>query len=331
MNNNEEITMSASTAGKKSHIGIWLAFLLLALLSGAGFYLWQYYAAITADQQVQLLTLQQELAKVQSTSREHDQQLLAIKEHTQTVQDMAQQALDISNRHQKGWLLAEADYLMRIATHRLQISHDINGAIAALQSADQGLFETGDISLLPVRQQLAKDVAALKTLHQADIDGIVLALDQMSDQVASLPFKSADEEVTQQIADSSTKTTDKPNIGDKILAAIKALGNIKIHKGRVQQASDDQQQYQSMHLLLSHLSSARLAALRFDTRQFAYDAGIAQKLLAKYYDLHDNRVSQMNSDLEKYLHIELSPNLPDISASWTKLEIARNKIVESQK
>lgn len=323
-------SMIEATAKKKSHKGIWISLLVLVLLSGAGFYGWQYYAAITAKHNAQLLQLQQDVARLQSNSREQDQQLDAIRKHTQTLQDMAQQALDIGNRHQKGWLLAEADYLMRIASHRLQISHDINGAIAALQSADQGLFETGDITLLPVRQQLAKDVAALKALHQADIDGIVLALDQMSDQIASLPYKPADEELKQQLPDEVASDTSTPGIADKIFDAIKALGNIKIHRGRAQRASDEQQQYQGMHLLLSHLSSARLAALRLDTKQFVYDLGIAQQLLNRYYDLRDNRVIQMNKDLNKYLLIKLSPNLPDISASWTRLQTARNKIVREQ-
>ena len=142
-------SMIEATAKKKSHKGIWISLFVLVLLSGAGFYGWQYYAAITAKHNARLLQLQQDVARLQSNSREQEQQLDAIRKHTQTLQDMAQQALDIGNRHQKGWLLAEADYLMRIASHRLQISHDINGAIAALQSADQGLFETGDITLLP--------------------------------------------------------------------------------------------------------------------------------------------------------------------------------------
>ena len=314
----------------KSSRAIWITLAVLILLAGLGYYLWRSTQEIYTQQQNQITQLQAGLTKLEISSRDQQQQLADTNKHAQVLQDMAQQALDTANRKQKGWLLAEADYLMRIASHRLQISHDINGAIAALQGADQGLFETGDVTLYPVRQQLAKDVAALKALHQADIDGIVLALDQMSDQVANLPFKLADEEVKQQLAATSS-TEDSRSFGSKILDAIMSLGSIKIHSGRAEHASTEQLQYQSMHILLSHLSSARLAALRFDSHQFAYDIGIAKQLLNKYYDLQDNRVKQILKDLDKYAVLELSPALPDISASWTRLQVARNKMGEAQR
>ena len=344
-NSNEHASTSSTDKKRGAGTAVWLLLILMiALISGAGYYFWHSTSNNFSQQQTQITGLELELAQVQSALAEQTKKLEATHQQALVIQDLAQQAMDMGNRRQKGWLLAEADYLMRIASHRLQISNDINGAIAALQSADQGLFESSDVTLLPVRQQLVKDIAALKLLHQPDVDGIVLTLDQMSDQVATLPYKSADEEVQQQTAESTTLASTltstpastsveapKTGLSDKIMDAIKALGNIKIHRGRIKTASDEQQQYQSMHILLSHLSSARLAALRVDTKQFAYDIGIAKNILNKHYDLRDNRVAKMHKDLEKFMQVELAPPLPDISSSWTKLQVARNKIVESPK
>lgn len=316
---------------KKSAVAIWITLIVLIALAGGGFYLWKVLNNTLTLQQDQLTKLQQQLSQTQTTVQTHNQQIIAAAKQSKALQDMAQQAIDMGNRRQKGWILAEADYLMRMATRRLQISRDVNGAIAALQGADQGLHETGDLTLLPVRQQLAKELAALKALHQVDLDGMTLALDQMSDHVASLPFKAVDDEIKDQLPDTTIAETPEKSLGDKIIDTIMAIGDIKIHHRNVRHASDEQQHYQNEHMLLSHLASARLAALRFDAKQFAYDINLAQQILIKYYDVRDNRVAQMSKDLAEFSRLELAPALPDISASWRILQSARNKVVETQK
>jgi uroporphyrin-III C-methyltransferase len=316
---------------KKSSAWIWILLLLLALVAGASYYFWFFLTNRYAQQQDQITTLQLSLSKLQENVVTHDQQITAAEKHTQTLQDMAQQALDLGNRRQKGWVLAEADYLMRIASHRLQISRDINSAIAALQGADQSLHEIGDLSLFPVRQQIAKDLTALKALRQVDIDGLILTLNQMSDQVVNLPMKSIEDEIREQLPDTATSDTATSSISDKIIDTIKSIGDIKIHQRGVSPATSEQRHYRNERMLINHLTSARLAALRFDTKQFVYDIKLAQQTLNKDYDGHDNRVSQMSRELTVFSQIELAPALPDISASWRMLQSARNKLAETQK
>ena len=256
---------------KKSSAWIWILLLLLVSVAGTSYYFWIFLSDRFAQQQDQITTLQSSLSKLQKNVVTHDQQITAAEKHTQTLQDMSQQALDLGTRRQKGWVLAEADYLMRIASHRLQISRDINSAIAALQGADQSLHETGDLTLFPVRQQITKDLAALKALHQVDIDGLILTLNQMSDQVVNLPMKSIDDQIRDQLPDTPATDTSNSSISDKIIDTIKSIGDIKIHQRGVSPATSEQRHYRNERMLINHLTSARLAALRFDTTQFAYD------------------------------------------------------------
>ncbi|MBI3188941.1 MAG: uroporphyrinogen-III C-methyltransferase [Gammaproteobacteria bacterium] len=318
-------------AEKKSSAWIWIILLLIIALGGACYYVWFFLTERFAQQQDQITTLQSTLSKLETSVKQHDQQIVTSQKTSQTIQDMAQQALDLGNRRQKDWILSEADYLIRIANHRLQISRDINSAIAALQAADQALHETGDLSLLVVRQQLTKDLTALKAIRQIDIDGLVLSLNQMSDQVINLPMKSIDDEIREQLPD--TPATDKTDasLSDKILDTIKSIGDIKIHHRGVSPATTEQRHYRNERMLINHLTSARLAALRFDTTQFIYDINIAEQTLKKDYDLNDNRVSQMLKELSALSKIELAPVLPDITKSWRLLQTARNKVKEIQK
>lgn len=316
---------------KRSSAWLWMILLLLCALAGGGFYLWQFFNTTFAQHQEQISALQNNISQLQASVSANSQKITATETQTQTVQDMAQQALDLGNRRQSGWMLAEADYLMRIASQRLQISRDINGAIAALQGADQGLHESADLSLFPVRQQLAKELTALKSLQQVDIDGLVLKLDQMSDLVINLPFKSVDQDIKQQLPDSAEPETTGEGISDKIIGTIKAIGDIKIHQRGVSPAITHQQHLRNEHLFLTHMASARLAALRFDTKQFLYDINMAQQTLNTDYDVTDNRVAQMLKELAGFSTLDLSPVLPDISTSWRMLQTARNKVAEKQK
>lgn len=316
---------------KKSSAWIWILLLLLAIITGAGFYLWKYLDERFGQQQAQISTLQLALASVEETVKNQSQQLLASEQNAQNIQDLAQQAMDLANRRQKDWMLSEADYLIRIASHRLQISRDINSAIAALQSADQSLYETGDLTLFPVRQQLAKDMSALKALRQIDIDGLVLTLNQMSDQVIHLPMKSIDDEIRSQLPDTTPADKNDASLSDKIIDTIKSIGDIKVHQRGVSPVAGEQRHYRNERMLINHLTSARLAALRFDTTQFVYDINTAEQTLSKDYDLNDNRVTQMIRELKILAKIELAPALPDISASWRMLQTARGKTKETQK
>lgn len=334
--NDSANTLDSDTqaATKKSSKALWITLILLLAISGGAYYLWHLLNTTIAQQQNQLLNLQQQLSRTQDIVQQHDKQIIMAAKHSQNLQDMAQQAIELGTRHQKGWMLAEADYLIRIANRRLQISHDINGAIAALQGADQALNEIGDLSLLPVRRQITRDLAALKALRQVDIDGISLALDQMSDHVAGLPFKSRDDEIKQQTestTDAAQATNQEKGLTDKLIDTIMSIGDIKIYHHTLQPVSDEQKRFQAEYTLLSHLASARLAALRFDAKQFAYDINVAQQTLTRNYDTKDNRVAQMLKDLAGFATVELAPVLPDITASWRSLQTARSKISEVTK
>jgi len=106
------------------------------------------YVANTLNQQVQQLTLQQQII--------------------QTPQRQARQ-----------WQIHEVRYLLSIATRKLQLDLDVEGAKQALKLADQLLIEIALVELLPVRQQVAKDIAALQDYVLPDTQRLVSHIDQL--------------------------------------------------------------------------------------------------------------------------------------------------------
>jgi uroporphyrin-3 C-methyltransferase len=213
------------------------------------------------------------------------------------------------------------DYLLRLASRRLQIARDINSAVAALQAADQRIHDLRDLNLLPVRKQLAKDIAELKALHQVDVNGIALGLEQMINHLDALPFKSVQEEIETQMQDETPAVVEEKPQGfvDSVISTVKNIGDIKVHQRSIQPASSAQQQQQLEQILRTHLLAARLAVLRHEQAQFIHDLQQAQQILHTHYQQSDNRVTQMQTDLAKFSSINLQPELPTITRSWNML------------
>jgi len=328
-------------SGRSSSLLTVLIILLIAASGAGGFYLWQTQQNILTKQSTTHSNLQRQLQKLEASISNLNGQLAdsnviinTLKLQQTELTDLTQKAVTKSNRSQRGWVLAEIDYLLRLANRRLQISKDINSAIAAMTAADKRIYDLGDLKLFPVRKQLKKDIANLKSLHQIDVNGTALSIDQMLEHLSTLPFKTINDEIKSQLDKPEISTDKKENTGfvDSVIDTVMQIGDIKIHDRSIEPVTSASQQQQLEQLLRNHLLSARLSVLRYDQTQFIYDLKQTQKILEKYYNSNDNRVSQMQSDISEFRKLNLSPELPDINNSWSMLQsvIAGKKSVKAK-
>ncbi len=84
------------------------------------------------------------------------------------------------------WLMAEAEYLLRLANQRLIMAGDTVAAQALLGSADDVLREVDDIGLHQVRAAVAADLAAVRAVPKVDVEGIYLRLSALIEQSGEL-------------------------------------------------------------------------------------------------------------------------------------------------
>jgi len=320
------------TNHKKSS-STWMLFILFFILSaavgGGAYYFWQQQTLLQNNINVLADDLNAQLTQTTQQNKQHlnqqialqNQRIAALKKSLKTLEDLSQSALSISKRGQRGWILAEVDYLLRLANRRLQVARDINGAMAALSSASERLYDLGDLKLFPVRQQLAKDIATLKNIKAVDVNGIAMALDQMSNYVGELPFKSVQAEIKAQVNNkkSTDAATHKENFTDSVISTIMRFGDIKVHQRSIQPASSAKQQQQYESILRTHILAARLSVLRNDQPQFLYETKHALAILQQYYQQDDNRIKQMQEDLQNFSQFNLSPDLPSLVLSWQLL------------
>jgi uncharacterized protein HemX len=108
------------------------------------------------------------------------------------LSELQEKVATISGSDAKTWLLAQADFLVKMAGRKLWSDQDVTSAAALLKSADASLADMNDPSLLDVRRAITEDISTLSTLTQVDYDGIILKVNQLSNQVDNLRRRSAD-------------------------------------------------------------------------------------------------------------------------------------------
>jgi len=204
---------------KKSHAGLWIGIIAIGLVIGlaaAGFYFMQQLRATQDsksseetmklievdkelnDLQQQLSGLQAQIANVNAemTGKDnHFTQTLAefSKLHEErlgsTRKDLESSILALQRQLGKtrgDWLIADAEYLLSVANQRLHLVGDIDTTREALEAADQRLRESGDASVFKVREQIAKEIAALNNIDEPDIVGIYAQIQHLQDEVEGL-------------------------------------------------------------------------------------------------------------------------------------------------
>ena len=102
------------------------------------------------------------------------------------IQNVRQQLASLSATDRQEWLVAEAEYLMRLANQRILMSRDAKGAAEMLRAADTIVKELDDTALHPVRAKIATELAALQVAAEFDVEGVYLRLDGLAKQAEEL-------------------------------------------------------------------------------------------------------------------------------------------------
>ncbi|MBN6031969.1 uroporphyrinogen-III C-methyltransferase [Pantoea ananatis] len=173
--------------------------IVIALAIGAGLYLNDKHQAEQQAQTNQELSDQLSTLQKQANSDKQQlaQQLSATEKALETAQSqqaasakeletLREKMASISGNDVRSWLVAQADYLVKLAGRKLWSDQDVTTAAALLKSADASLADMNDPSVMNVRRALTQDISTLSAISQVDYDGIILKLNQLSNGVDNL-------------------------------------------------------------------------------------------------------------------------------------------------
>ena len=173
----------------------------LVIALGAGLYYHGHQQSLAQD--AKMAALQQQLAAVQSELAASQQATLSqveknlqrtdvsLSQQSKSITGLQLALAEMKGRRPNDWLLAEADYLVKMAGRKLWLEHDTVSATILIESADHRIAELNDPGLTPIREAMNSDITALKAVARIDRDGLVLRLTSLQEAVASLPLANA--------------------------------------------------------------------------------------------------------------------------------------------
>ena len=278
---------------------------------------------ITATQnQAELSTQQQRIATIsrefsqQSSQLESAQQSLQTREKALNQQlRQAQQMVANSGTH---WMVAEAEYLLRIAQQHLNLTRDLATVRYLLQQADQRLRSTQNPDWEPVRSQIAYEIASLNSVQQPDTIGIGAQLQALSAQVATLRLpNNTQSQLTK--SDTTTSTETKTNLLESLWSGFQGMVRIRQHDQPIQAMIPPAQQRYLYENLRQNIQLTGLAVLRLDNRLYQTSLQQLTESLKTHFDPKDHHTQSLQTSLKALTEIDLTPKLPAIKKSLRML------------
>jgi uroporphyrin-3 C-methyltransferase len=332
-----------ASSGSSTLIKVLLTLCFLLLLAAVGMLGWRLYQVeqsqpVAQPNPVSLSDIQhlEQLVNEERIERQQQQAVFnqGIDEFQLTLNSHARRLRDLSTTSRTDWLLAEAEYLIRLANQRLITERNTKNAISLLVSADAILRDLDEVDLLPVRGALAKSITSLRTVPLVDREGLYLQLDALSEQLVKLPLIApeldeptlvlSEVDATENAA-SSELVTWKERLSKGFHSALEsASGLIRVNRRDVPVSplpSAEEEQY-LRHNLVTLLEQAQMALLREE--QVIYEASLskARMWLNDYFELNDAAV-QLVEQIKLLEEQEVVQQLPDISEG---LEVLRDYI-----
>ncbi|MBL0593759.1 uroporphyrinogen-III C-methyltransferase [Aeromonas veronii] len=282
--------------------------ILLALGLTGGLYLHGHKNAVAQQAELAQLKLQlaSALSKIDQTSSKDAEQLAALDQTQQRLQGEMQglqnRVLDLNDKRPNDWMLAESEYLVRMAGRKLWLEHDLVSAITLLGNADERIAALNDPSLMPIRKALAEDIAKLKGMPRIDREGLTLKLAALSDQIELLPLSTVSMPEAKAEPDQAVSTNPdewESNLKKNWVKFTENFVTIRRRDGAVEALLSPQQEIFLRENLKTKLLQAQLSVYREQQALYEDSLDKAQRWLTQYFDTDNSATRYMQGEIDK--------------------------------
>lgn len=282
-----------------------------------------------AEYQARINALQTQLSQTQSSMQQDldatKQQAIAkateVTHRAETILEQQQKSIeslqlaiaDVKGRRPNDWLLAEADYLVKLAGRKLFLEHDAVSATQLMESADQRIAALNDPSLVPLRKAMANDITRLKTIPLIDREGLVLRLTALQQQVDNLPLANALLPEEEQVEERKV-SEDIYDWQDNLMTSLKDFSEnfitFRTRDGNVIPLLSPQQHFYLKENIKAKLETAIKAV--YVEQQDIYSAALttADKWSSAFFNQEANTVVEFNKTLEMLSKQQIQVDYP---------------------
>lgn len=346
---------AAATTGPSKTLGVFLLLILLLALGNTAALWWLYQSGSEQAQTLSALEGQAErLDRVDTaqtaTAGELDalaQQLRSREQELRTqlaarqtrIEQLGAQAdslnTAVANLREKveggalAWRIDAVEQLLLTASERLQLARDVPSAITALELADARLQAIADPGWLPLRRQIADDIAALRAIPQIDTTAISLKLQALSARVSSLPLDGAVRRALEaegpalQAPASDAAAAWYEQAWRRVQEAVLALVTIRQNTTPTTPLLPPDLHGLLVQNLRLQLQAARTALLLGDAAHYEAALTAAADWVRRYLATEDPAVEAALSTLNELTAVDVAPTLPELAGTLRQLRRLR--------
>ncbi len=245
-------------------------------------------------------------------------------ELTKQLDEMQQKVATISGTDAKTWLLAQADFLVKLAGRKLWSDQDVTTAAALLKSADASLGDMNDPSLITARRALTEDIASLATVSQVDYDGIILKVNQLSNQIDNLRLADNNDDDSPMDSDSGELSSSlsewRINLQKSWQNFMDSFITVRRRDETAVPLLAPNQDVYLRENLRSRLLVAAQAVPRHQEETYKQALDNVSTWVRAYYDTDDATTTAFLEDVDKLSQQNITMNVPDKLESQPILE-----------
>lgn len=299
-----------------------------------------------SEYQTQIAHLQSQLEQAQSAMK---QELSQVKEETiekattvthkaevvlgqqqKSIESLQLAVADVKGRRPNDWLLAEADYLVKLAGRKLFLEHDVESATQLMENADQRIAALNDPSLVGLRKAMANDITKLRVVPLVDRDGLVLRLTALQQQVDKLPLANA---LLPEAAavEKQQVSEDIANWQDNLMTSLKDFSEnfitFRTRDGNVIPLLSPQQHFYLKENIKAKLETAIKAVYQEQGEIYTTSLETADKWAMAFFNQDDNSVKEFNKTLSQLSKQDIQVEYPAKLESQNQLsDVIRERL-----
>ncbi|MEZ9783465.1 uroporphyrinogen-III C-methyltransferase [Vibrio breoganii] len=302
------------------------AVVISLLTAGAGFYyfnqqnqlLQQQLSAVSGQLKTAQQTINGQLQETQQSAAQTANEAVnrtevLIGQQQKSIESLQLAISDVKGRRPNDWLLAEADYLVKLAGRKLFLEHDLVTATKLMEAADQRIATLNDPSLVPLRQAMANDITELRSLPLLDKDGVALQLIALQEQVDKLPLANA---ILPEAAEETKKHVSKDiqdwqtNLSTSLENFAEHFITFRVRDGSAVPLLSPQQHFYLRENIKAKLETAIKATYSEQEEIYRKSLLVALEWSQTYLDQDAQSVNEFESALDKLSKVKVDLEYP---------------------
>jgi uncharacterized protein HemX len=232
------------------------------------------------------------------------------------------------------WLMADAEYLLSVANQRLHLMGDLNTTREALKAADQRLRESGDAAAFKVREQITKEIGALKEVAINDIVGnyarLQLLISKVDGLTLILPYATKPLAASTEVYGHKETTKNAHNVVNAVLKQLEGYVMVRHSSKEVDEILTAEEANLIKQQLSIKLEMVKIALVQKNKN--LYETSVKDALAWLRANFTNNKKTKsLISELNKLNKAQVYAELPDISLSLKMLRDISKLRIETDK